>query len=795
MPPPASGNIDFSKDIQPILAKNCYACHGPDKQKADLRLDQRSRALKGSENGPVIVPGKSAESRLFKLVGGLDPDTVMPPKDARLTTNQVALIAQWIDAGAPWPDDPNDVDPKDHWAFQPPRRPAVPEIRNPKSEIRNPVDAFIAAAREAKALTPSLEASRNVLGRRLSLDVLGLPPTPAEVEAFVTDASPGAYSNVVERLLASPHYGERWGRHWLDLARWAETEGYEGNTFRSSVWRYRDYVIRSFNDDKPYDRFLLEQIAGDELEPYSDENLIATGFLSSARYSHNEEDKAKQRNDVLVDTANATAAVTLGLTMNCAQCHDHKFDPITHRDYYRWQGFFVRGQLVYGLLRDGRLWREFEAGAPPELDAARKLRDALHLKAEAVFAPEKLEKLTPEARRVRNLPNELLAQGDRGKPGRLRKEVEEALEEDDRKLYVELMRRLDKLEFARAEQQPQMWAFYSPASSPHTIEMLPPRGDYPLPFRPEELKAAQPVVLKRGESSLRGNEVGIGWPEVFGSTPPDLAGQKPRTELVKWLTRTNNPLTARVWVNYVWQQHFGRGLVTTSADFGTQGEKPSHPELLDWLAMELIQSGWSTKHLHRLILNSSTYRQASRPDSRNETIDPENRYLWRWTPRRLEAEAIRDAALFVSGELDPRLGGPSVTTNRFDTDFRRTLYLRQIRDEFPKAQRMFDGPTANESCARRYVSTVPLQPLYLLNNPFWLRRAEALAARVEKLSGDRDRAMDAAFGICLSRKPTPKDHELAAAFFVKAGSDNKPRETFVHFCQVLLNANDFVYLE
>ena len=823
---------DFEKAIRPLFAEHCVSCHGQDKQKSNLRLDRKIDAFRGGDEGVVLVPGKSTESRLFQFVFGADPKKLMPPKGKRLSEQQVAVIKEWIDAGAPWPDDAKEIAAeaakKTHWAFRAPVRPDVPyasefPFSNSQLSIRTPVDSFIAARHGANKLTPAPEASRRALVRRLSLDLLGLPPSPDEVESFLNDTSPRAYEAVVERLLASPHYGERWGRHWLDLARWAESEGFEGNTHRSGAWRYRDYVVKSFNDDKPHDAFLRQQLAGDELEPYSDENIIATGFLSAARFSHNEEDKVKQRQDVLIDVANAAAGATLGLTMSCAQCHDHKFDPISAEDYYRFKGFFDRGQMVAAKLKDEALWQEFRASRPPELDAMRTLRDALHAKAEKHFSTNQVAKLTPEARRVRNSHQQLLPLGQRGKPSALRKEVETALEEGDRKLYAELMKRLDDLEFAQHEEQPQAWAFYSPASSPHPLETLVERGDYPLPFDPDNLRTHQPAVFLRGDFKRPGSALTPGWPRILGATPADI-GPRPRLALANWLTSTNNPLTARVWVNFVWQHHLGRGLVATPANFGVQGEKPSHPELLEWLACEFMAprepgaSAWSTKHLHRLIVLSATYRQASAPNPANAKRDPDNVLLWRWTPRRLEAEAIRDTTLAVGGDLDRRIGGASVSTNELRTTTRRSLYYRQTRGEFPSALALFDGPSANEVCHRRHTSTVALQPLQLLNDPQSVARAEIFAERAEREAGsDRGRQVERAFVLAFNRMPDTNERAMAERFFTgtargstlvapalpsadganKSNPTERPhaRRPLVEFCQALLNANEFIYLE
>jgi len=680
---------DFKRDIQPIFSTHCYSCHGPEKQKNGLRLDRKSNAVSGGDSGPAFVPGKSETSRLFRYVAGLDKEVIMPPKGERLTTNQIQLVKTWIDAGAPWPDDPAEISALSsngqHWAFQPPKRPAVPNVRRGKW-VRNSIDAFVAEKHESMALEHAPEASRHVLIRRLSFDLLGLPPSPAEIESFVNDTASDACERLIERLLSSPHYGERWGRHWLDLARWAETDGYEANDLRTSAWHYRDYVVKSFNQDKPYDRFLREQITGDELLPYSDENLIATGFLAAGRLNNNEEDKAIQRNEMLVDVANAAASGTLGLTLNCAQCHDHKFDPLTARDYYRFQGFFLRGQMNTLLLKDPELWKTYEASIPPELEIARKLRCALYDPARARLIEEAQAKLSAESLAALKVP------ADKRTPDQVelakkaekdlsfsKDKVEKALSEDDQKLFKELEKKIANIEKDLKERKPQTWGFYSPMTSPHHVETLPGRGMYPLPYEPQKLKEAKVRLLKRGDVRRPGDDLSPGLPEIllgsarsarqrdvqtgareFRSDEVSVAIHS-RSALVDWLTSRNNPLTARVWVNFIWQQHFGRGLVTAAGDFGTQGAKPTHPELLDWLATELVRCGWSTKHIHRLIVLSNTYRQASQPNAANAKIDPDNIFLWRWSPRRLEAEVIRDAVLAVSGELDRPLGGPSVS--------------------------------------------------------------------------------------------------------------------------------------
>lgn len=654
---------------------------------------------------------------------------------AALAISQGAVAAPNIE------NDVGTLPAKGHWAFVPPQKEAVPPGIHP-------VDFFVAQKLSELGLRPAPEADRPTLLRRLTLDLTGLPPTPEELAAFLSDTEPGAYERQVARLLESPHYGERWGRFWLDLARWAESDGYEANALRSSAWRYRDYVVNAFNKDKPYDRFLCEQIAGDELETYADEHIVATGFLAAARNNNNEEDKAVQLNEPLVDMANTTASVTLGLTLGCAQCHDHKFEPLTTRDYYAWHGLFLRGQANALFLQDTALVAAWEKTFPSELGPAK----------------QQLEQ--------RTLP------------------THKELSEDDQKLVAELKKKIAALEKKLAETRPQTWGFYSPATSPHTISNLPPRGQYPFAYRPEALKKAQPAVLNRGNVASRGEAVATGVPTVLGD-----AKQGTRLELAHWLASESNPLTARVWVNYVWQQHFGRGLVETPGDFGLKGARPTNQLLLDWLACDLRERGWSTKRLHRLLVTSAAYRRASLPDPENARRDPSNDYLWRWTPRRLEAEAISDSMLAVAGQLDTTAGGPSDPPDK--PSRRRSIYRLHRRLQLPEGQLFFDAPAANESCPRRHVSTVPLQPLYLLNNETNIKLAGQFAARVQSLAGeDPSRRAIAAFRLALSREPDDDERTVAIGFFARrlAASTESSRDALADFCQSIMNLNEFVYL-
>ena len=785
--PPAP--VDYYRDVRPILTVHCYRCHSADTAKGKLRLDVREAAFKGGGSGDLaIVKGKGAESLLVKLVSSKDPEERMPSKAPALSAAEIDVLRRWIDQGADWPD-PTAVT---HWAFKPPARPAVPAVK--RSEwVRTPVDAFIARGHEARGLAPAPEAPRRVLVRRLTLDLTGLPPTPEEVEAFLADSSSDAVEKLVDRLLASPAYGERWGRHWLDLARFGETSGYEANALRTTAWRYRDYVIRSFNEDKPYDRFLREQLAGDELEPLSDEHLVATGFLAHGRLDNNQEDRAIQRNDHLIDITNAVANVVFGMQFGCAQCHDHKWDPITHEDYYRFMGFFVRGQVNHLLLKAPDEWKAYEKAFPKELQPTKDYLKLLQDGVRARLREEALKKLPPEAQTAlsENKSPEQQALAKKVEKEQLtftKEQLEKAASEDDRRLWKELEKKVQALE-KRMPEKPQTWGFYSPATSPNRVDMVELKGFYPMKYEPDKLKQAKARLLKRGDPHQAGAELAPGWPAVFGPTTGEATT---RGALAEWLTSPASPLTARVWVNFVWQQHFGRGLVPTPGDFGLRGAKPTHPELLDWLSTEFAREKWSTQRLHRLIVLSSTYRQASRPDAANAKVDPENRHLWRWTPRRLESEAVRDSLLAVSGELDRKMGGPSLDESPkpakegdpkppLPSLVRRSLYYAQKRHELPEAQELFDGPGANETCARRYVSTVSLQSLYLLNNPFVFDRAKALAAR----AGSPEKA----FPLALGRPATSSELEGA-----RAVADGTERG-LVLLCHALLNSNEFAYVE
>ncbi len=727
--------VDFKQDVFPLLKKHCFECHKGANPDSGYRLDVRSEVLGYSTGDPLLVPGKSLESKLIEHVAAKDLEKRMPPdgEGKALSDKEIALLMAWIDQGFQWDDKllPEPNGKSDHWAFQAVVRPQVPKVKN-KDWAKTKVDAFIAAKQEEKGVEPSTEASRRTLIRRLSLDLIGLPPTQEEVEAFVNpvNARPNAYRLLVDRLLDSPHYGERWGRYWLDLARWAESHGYQHDIPRPFAWRYREYVVDSFNKDKPYDRFLKEQIAGDEMQPYSDGNLVATGFLAAARISGNNMDKAAQRNDVLVDMVNATGSAVLGLTMECAQCHNHKFDPLSQRDYYRLQAFFVNGQLGNLSLQNS----------------------------------------------AKNNPTDL----------------ERWMSKDSYAFYMREAKKLRAKGLFAESDEPHTWGFYSAATGDAGVMRMPVVNRDPIAYEPDRLKNVRARLLIRGDVSKPGPELDSGWPVVLGKTPASL-GERPRVALADWMADPGNPLVSRVWVNRLWQYHFGQGIVSTASDFGTQGAKPTHPELLDWLSAELMDNKWSTKHIHRLIVMSNTYRQARKHDEKNAELDPDNRLLWNWPRRRLQAEAIRDSVLLATGELDASIGGPSVPVEREESELRRTIYLTQRRSEMPAVMKMFDGPESISSCSARGVSTVALQPLFLLNSEFMTHRAEALAGKVRSLAGaDVESQTKTVFLRTLGRQPDAEELKNAKALLDVADAERS--DALARLCLALLNVNEFIYI-
>ncbi len=704
LPPAARGVIDFQRDIKPLLRARCFACHGPEKHKAGLRLDNRAAAFEGADSGAVIVAGKSASSRLIQVVAGLDADTRMPPNGKPLTPAEVGRLRAWIDQGAKWPDEKALANPTPvrsrHWAYQPPRRLPPPRVAR-ADWPRNPIDAFVLARLEKEHIAPAPEADRATLIRRVSLDLLGLPPTPEEVDAFVADAQPDAYERLVDRLLASPHYGERWGRHWLDLARYADSDGFEKDTGRPYAWRYRHWVIAALNRDLPFDEFTIEQLAGDLLPNATVEQKVATGFhRNTLTNKEGGVDQEQFRVEQVVDRVNTTAKVFLGTTLGCAQCHDHKYDPFSQREYYQFFAFFNSDREV-----------NIPAPLPREEGLVKKGREE--------FLAKKAQ---------------LQAAIDAAKDDKKRAALRKAL------------------------------AAHETAGVAQTLAQTLALG-----------KTRKTHVLIRGDFLRPGVEVEPGTPAVL--PPLKAQGKRTRLDLARWIVDPANPLTGRVITNWVWEHYFGRGLVATPEDFGTQGEKPSHPELLDWLATEFVRQEWRLKALHRLIVTSATYRQSSgdRPELRHR--DAHNVLLARQSRLRVEAEIVRDLALASSGLLVPTVGGPSVrppqpkgiseltyagsarwVESQGPDRYRRGLYIWfQRTSPFPMLM-MFDCPDSNVSAVRRDRTNTPLQALTLMNDTVFLECAQALGRRVmDHKAAGLDERIRYAFRLCLSRPPSPRE--------------------------------------
>ena len=694
-----------------------------------------------------------------------------------------------------------------HWAFVPPKRPAVPPTRlrlAATGTVRNPIDAFVLARLEKDGLKPSPPADKLTLLRRVTLDLTGLPPTPAEVDAFLKDDAPGAYEKVVERLLASPHFGERWATHWLDVVRFAESNGYEADAPRPHAWRYRDYVAKSFNDDKPYDRFVTEQIAGDELAganaKANPELLIATGLHRCGpvhRVSGNLEDDVL-RQEALTEMVNGVGAAFLGLTFACTRCHDHKFDPLSAGDYYRLQAFFANTKYA-----------DIDFATPAERDVRKKRVDDiaaqtaplkkriadLDAPARAALLKAKRAALEPKYKAALDTPSDQRSAEQKtlaAQANALTKvswdEVLAALPPADRVTRAELRERLHALEARLPPPTAAAWA----------IE----RGG-----------SAKTFVLKRGDPKQKTREVQPGFPRVL------VAGEAPaptsRRELAAWLTNPAHPLTARVIVNRLWQHHFGSGIVGTPNDFGARGDKPSHPDLLDWLACELVEKKWSLKHIHRLIVTSATYRQRATADG-GANADPGNALLWRMNRRRLEAEAVRDSILAAAGTLNRQVGGASVRVplepEVYDLIFtegepdglwpvtpdaaqhtRRSVYLFSKRNVRLPLLEAFDQPDTLNACAVRPVSTFAPQALILMNSPFVHDQAKALATSLMKEVGaDTDKQLAALYRRAFGRVPTATERTLATEFLT--GADVPPARALADLCVVLFNTHEFAYI-
>src|SRR5436190_12159741 len=967
LPAPAARTIDFVKDVQPILSGSCYNCHGLKRAEAGLRFDRRSDALRGSDNGAVIIAGKGSESLMVHAVSGLRDDLKMPKKGEALTAEQVGILRAWIDQGAVWPDSASGEKKADHWGFKAPQRPAVPAVKN-QAWVRTPIDNFIMAHLEKENLAPSPEADKTTLLRRLTLDLIGLPPKIADVNTFLSDDSEGAWQTQVERLLDSPHYGERWGRHWLDAARYADSDGFEKDKPRY-IWFYRDYVIDAFNRDLPYNQFIIEQLAGDLLPNPTQDQIVATGFLRNSML--NEEggvDPEQFRMDAMFDRMDAIGKSMLGLTIQCAQCHNHKYDPLTQEEYYRLFAFINSDhessitaytdeeQRVIAKLKRGMrdVEAELKKRAPDWQERMAKWEDSVkndqpewvicdhpeHIgendqryyyykdgsMVAAGYAPTKFTtvwKTTNKLERTGAFRLQLLTDQNlpAGGPGRSFKgtcaltefKVEAAdVANPTNKMSVKIAeatadfgdpkralepnfydkstnnRFTGPIEFAIDGNDNTAWgidagpgrrnqdrkAVFLPKAplaysngTMLTFRLTQNHGGWnsddlmnnnlgrfrlsvtsatnvtadPLPKKVREIITNVPrekrtpeqtaavfaywrtivpdwkdaneqveklwaqwptggttftlaardeprmtAILRRGDWLKPSKPVKPGTPAFLPALPS--GADDSRLTLAKWITDRKSPTTARVCVNRIWQAYFGSGIVATPEDFGTQAEAPTHPELLDWLACEFMDSGWSIKHMHRLIVNSATYRQSSKVTPELYAKDQYNRQLARGPRFRVEGEIVRDIALAASGLLNPKMGGKSLMPpapafvfqppasyapfpwidETGPDKYRRAVYTYRRRSTpYPMLQ-TFDVPEGNTSCVRRMRSNTPLQALTTLNETLFMESAQALAVRVIEQGGKSDpERIDYAFQLCVTRKPSADEQQELLAFLDK----------------------------
>jgi cytochrome c553 len=820
---PAPSPADLGRQALAVLQARCVECHGPDKGKARLDLSSPAGVARGSRKGAVVRAGKPDESLLWQMVekGKMPPEDPLPEKERQ-------VLRRWIESGAPGL---VAARAETHWSFRPLVRPPVPEADR-AGGLRTGIDRFIAAALARKGLGLSAEADRATLVRRVSFDLTGLPPTPAETDAFLADSSPDAYERMIDRFLASHRYGECWGKFWLDAAGYADSNGYfSADSDRPLAWRYRDYVIRSLGADKPYDRFVREQLAGDEVAGYRPggdvtpdmvELLTATHFLRNApdgtgESDGNPDEVRTDRFTVLEGNLQVAMSCLLGVTVQCARCHDHKFEPVSQEEYYRLQAILYPAYCPERWVKPAD--RAVAVGTRQEREVYQRRSDlvdrqvkALQASLAAVAAPlreelveERLPALEPALRRA-------VLQALAAAPAARTKEQQELLKKHVEPLKIgddEVAKRFP--EYAAVREQVRKAVAEREKERPRPLDKLAVLV---------ETDPNPPVhhILVRGQHNAPGREVQPGVPAAF-CTPGNeyrLDGQSVptgrRTAFARWVTAPDNPLFARVLVNRVWQHHFGTGLVTTPDNLGQSGARPSHPELLDWLAAEFIRSGWSIKALHRLVLRSAVYRQVSTPRREALAVDPDDRLLWRYPLRRLDAEAVRDAMLAVAGELDPRPGGPYVPTRRnaegsVEVDEkhpearRRSVYLQQRRTQVATLLELFDAPRLALNCSVRNTSTVPLQALALLNSEFARARARAMAARLEReAGGEAGRRIVLACRLAWGREPAEAERGAAQRFLgaqraLYAGEKDGELRAWTDFCQMVLASNAFLYVE
>ncbi len=875
--PPSAEQIDFfEKRVRPLLTERCYECHSAEKKtKGGLALDSRETTIKGGDTGPALVAGNPETSLLIEAVRYKNHDLQMPPK-RQLSESEVKTLEEWVKMGAPDPREAVQVvkrgrtidikEGRKFWSFTPLARVEPPAF----PPLASPIDAFILAKLQEKGLRSAPPADKRTLIRRATYDLIGLPPTPEEVDAFLADTSPEAFDQVVERLLASPHYGERWGRHWLDVARYADSNGMDENIAFGHAWRYRDYVVRAFNEDKPFDQFIVEQIAGDLL-PQSEEAITATGFLALGARVLAEPDMQKLEMDIIDEQIDTIGKAFMGMTLGCVRCHDHKFDPIKQEDYYAMAAIFRSTRSLstdkIGVIK---LWYEHSLATPEQLEAKKKFDETLKArKAEVATVTSKargevkaaLQQHAAEYLAAAALlpagailadasPVATSRQLDAGIVLSCRKYLDQ---HPDHPIFAAwhalaadqdadgILRRYEPIfaEALKAKKGPDydaladakgflaLQAKDADVLDAETLAKIAAMNKEVTDFEatgpdlPAIMSVADANVVKtlpvhlRGSYLTLGQPVERGFPEVMRTSlanPILPAKHSGRLELARWIASSEHPLTARVIVNRVWRWHFGQGLVNSPDNFGLLGDKPSHPELLDWLARTFVESGWSIKDLHRLIMKSATYQQASRvSDSASDKvdprmIDPENRLLWRANVQRLEAEEIRDAMLAVSGWLSLEIGGKTIPLHNKEFVFnhtskdattyespRRALYLPIIRNHLYDMLEQFDYPDPTMPTGSRNSTVIAPQALIMMNAPVVMESSTRLAARLSSVSDDVQRVKQL-YALLYGRPPADQEKADALDFIRDLSATEKRDRAWALLCQTLMAANEFIYL-
>jgi Protein of unknown function (DUF1553)/Protein of unknown function (DUF1549)/Planctomycete cytochrome C len=853
----------FEKSIRPVFVEHCYECHSSQDANGGLALDSREGLLNGGDSGIVIVPSEPAKSRIMEAIRYQNQDLQMPPKGP-LAAEEVEAIEKWIAMGAPDPRNANVAqtspspegmsieEGRKFWSLQPVIDPPVPKVRA-QALVKNPIDAFILSNLEAQGITPSPPADKRTLLRRVTFDLIGLPPSPEEFAEFLADDSPLAFSKVVDRLLESPQYGVRWGRHWLDVARYADSNGLDENLAYGNAWRYRDYVVDAFNRDKPFDRFLVEQLAGDLLPDANQETKVATGFLALGAKVLAEPDMEKLVMDTIDEQLDTLGKAFMGLTLGCARCHDHKFDPIKQNDYYALAAIFkstktfdstttgvIKHWLEHSFVTEAELvqQKEIEASIAAQKNAITEFKNQAIAKAQAAARTKATEYLVAAVKIDSNSPfpqieaianplglqphllqqcrnyltthandaffskwHELAATGDVA-----------GIEQHYRAIFAEM-----ETAWAAAEKQdPQSKSLADPSLEAARVALDDAAGLLALPAKPELAfdkdtlrdfhQRMEEARLKESSAPDASAAMGVGEGTVLVSLPIHIRGshrnlgaevardfprvmqennetttlpekQSGRLEFAHWLASKRHPLTARVYVNRVWRWHFGSGLVSSTENFGKLGERPSHPELLDWLAMRFIESGWSTKELHRLILSSATYQQRSQGNENSLQIDPENHLLWKFNLQRLDAESIRDSVLFVAGRLDSTLGGKtiplrnkqfvfdhtSIDHTKYDS-LRRAIYLPVIRNNLYTLFEQFDFPDPTMPTGSRNATTVAPQALLLMNSELIMDSADEMARHLQEDSDSDAARIALAYQRAFGRPPSDTESHRGLEF-------------------------------